>query len=533
MSSKYSEADIVKHLKSLFKLKKLNKGQLEPIIHFANGKHTVLIMPTGGGKSLCFQLPLLLREGLGIVISPLLALINDQVGKLRKLDVDVVAVHSNQSVDEMQEAIDSIAAGLGKILYVSPERFVSDSFLEMIQGRKIAGIAIDEAHCIDQWGFNFRPSYLELKSAIKKLGTRIPLMATTATATINTQKVIIENLGIGSAKLFKESIQRKNIFYEVYHLRSRRENPDQPRKRDFLEQVLLKHRGQSGIIYVPTRASTQTLWKRAKYLGVDAIAYHAGLHRKVRSDREKYFMDNECVAFATIAFGMGIDKSNVRFVAHYGLPENIERFHQESGRCGRDGKPAFSYVISGPSDLLNLHFNMQGKGYENGVLEKKKTELSSLEEFLFTKRCRQKILLSYFGETLARNCGRCDNCKAPTIDLDRSTSIQSGSKLQVESRESGIRTSIVGLGYYQADKLISSRKILEGSLLDLVREPDNPYDGNAVSVEYKKVKVGHLSRALAASLSERIDGGIDYVARVMDVSIRHGRAAIIVVIEPK
>jgi ATP-dependent DNA helicase RecQ len=533
MASKYSETDIVKHLKSLFKLKKLNEGQLEPILHFANGNHTVLIMPTGGGKSLCFQLPLLLREGLGIVISPLLALINDQVEKLRKLDIDVVTVHSNQSVDEMEETTESVAAGSGKILYVSPERFISDSFLEKIQGRKIAGIAVDEAHCIDQWGFDFRPSYLELKSAIKKLGTRIPIMATTATATSNTQKLIIEKLGIKSGHLFKSSIQRKNIFYDVHHLASRRDNPDQPRKRDFLEWILLNHCGQSGIVYVPTRANTQTLWRRAKDLGVDAVAYHAGLHRKVRSAREKYFMENNCVAFATIAFGMGIDKPNVRFVAHYGLPENIERFHQESGRCGRDGKPAFSYVISGPSDLLNLEFKIQGKGYDDSLLKKKKDELKSLEEFLFTKKCRQKILLGYFDETLTRNCGSCDNCKASIIDLSRSATVQLRSKRRGRPREIGIRTSIVGLGYYQADKLISSRKILEGSLLDLVREPDNPHDGNAVSVEYKKVKVGHLSRALAASLSERIDGGIDYVARVMDVSIRHGRAAIIVVIEPK
>ena len=533
MVPKFSETDIVKHLKSVFKLKKLNEGQLEPILHFANGKHTVLIMPTGGGKSLCFQVPLVLREGLGIVVSPLLALINDQVNKLKRLDIDAVTIHSNQSIDEIQSTIKSIASGAGEILYVSPERFTSESFLEMVRHRKIAGIAIDEAHCIDQWGSTFRPSYLELQSTIRKLSGKFPVMAVTATATSSTQKVIIESLGIKTATLFKRSIQRKNIFYEVHHVASRRENPDQPRKQDFLEWILLNHRGQSGIVYAQTRANTRTLWRRASALGVNAIFYHGGLHRQIRSAREKYFMENECVAFVTTAFGMGIDKPNVRFVACYGSPDNLEEIHQESGRCGRDGKLAFSYIISSPSDLLNLRFKIKGKGYEDNVLERKKKELISLENFLFTKRCRQKILLSYFGENLARNCGSCDNCKVPIIDLSRSIDIQVNSRRRARSRETGIRTSIVGLGYYQADKLIGSKKIVEGSLLDLVREPDNPYDGNAVSVEYKEMKVGHLSRALAESLSEQIDGGTDYVARVVDVSMRHGRASIIVVIEAK
>lgn len=533
MASKFSERDVVKHLKSVFKLKKLNEGQLDPILHFANGKHTVLIMPTGGGKSLCFQVPLLLREGLGIVVSPLLALINDQVDKLKRLDIDAVAIHSNQSLDEIQSTIKSVASGAGEILYVSPERFTSESFLEMVRHRKIAGIAIDEAHCIDQWGSTFRPSFLELESTIKKLIGKPPVMAVTATATSSTQKVIIESLGIKTATVFKRSIQRKNIFYEVHHVASRRENPDQPRKQDFLEWILLNHRGQSGIVYAQTRANTRILWRRARALGVNAIFYHGGLHRQVRNAREKYFMENECVAFVTTAFGMGIDKPNVRFVACYGSPDNLEEIHQESGRCGRDGKPAFSYVISSPSDLLNMEFKIQGKGYDDNLLKRKKNELKSLEEFLLTKKCRQKILLGYFDEKLTSDCGNCDNCKASIIDLGRSGAAQSHSRRRSRSKEIGIRTSIVGLGFYQADKLIWSKKIIAGTLLDLVREPDNPFDNNAVSVEYKKLKVGHLSRALAASLSEKIDGGTDYMARVADVSMRYGRASIIVVIEPK
>jgi ATP-dependent DNA helicase RecQ len=378
------------------------RGQQADIVgHVIAGADAIVLMPTGGGKSVCYQLPALCRAGVGIVVSPLIALMRNQVEALRQLGVRAAALNSSLDAAERSQVRADLRGGRLDLLYVAPERLVSADFMDMLGDVPIALFAIDEAHCISQWGHDFRPEYMQLAT----LGTRfpgVPRLALTATADPQTREDIRRRLDLGSARLFLASFDRPNIFYNIA-LKT------EPKKQ--LLTFLKTHQGESGIVYCLSRATVDetAAWLRAQ--GVNALAYHAGLDSGMRNRHQDAFLAEEgLVLVATIAFGMGIDKPDVRFVAHLDLPSSLEAFYQETGRAGRDGMPAETLLLYGLQDVtLRRRMIDQGDAPE----EVKRVERSKLDALLGvceTAACRRRAILAHFGETPPATCGHCDNC---------------------------------------------------------------------------------------------------------------------------
>ncbi|MBI9041865.1 DNA helicase RecQ [Lutibacter sp.] len=361
-------------------------------------KDNLVIMPTGGGKSICFQLPALLFEGVTLVISPLIALMKDQVDGLNANGIAADFYNSSQEKFEQEAIFDKVVAKEIKLLYVAPE---SLSFLENILNENyISCIAIDEAHCISSWGHDFRPSYQQL-NFFKKLLPNTPIIALTATADKATRKDILEQLSIPKAIQFLSSFDRKNIELEV--------RPANDRVSQIIK-FIKKKPSEAGIIYCLSRKSTEQLAEKLRQNGINAKSYHAGLNFLERTKaQEDFIYDKTQVVCATIAFGMGIDKSNVRWVIHYNMPKNIEGYYQEIGRCGRDGLDAKALLFHSYSDVIQLRKFMSGASNEEVQVAK----LERMKQFSEATTCRRKILLSYFGELLSENCGNCDVCKNP------------------------------------------------------------------------------------------------------------------------
>ncbi len=361
-------------------------------------KDNLVIMPTGGGKSICFQLPAILFDGLTLVISPLIALMKDQVDGLKANGVTADFYNSSQEKFEQEDIFDKVFNKEIKLLYVAPE---SLSLLENILSETyISCIAIDEAHCISSWGHDFRPSYQQL-GFLKQQLPNTPIIALTATADKATRKDILQQLNIPKATQFLSSFDRKNIALEV--------RPANDRVLQIIK-FINKKPNEAGIIYCLSRKSTEQLAEKLKQNGINATAYHAGLNFLQRTKaQENFIYDKTQVVCATIAFGMGIDKSNVRWVIHYNMPKNIEGYYQEIGRCGRDGMTAKAILFHSYSDVIQLRKFMSGAGNEDVQIAK----LERMKQFSEATTCRRKILLSYFGELLSENCGNCDVCKNP------------------------------------------------------------------------------------------------------------------------
>ncbi len=384
------------------------RGDQEAIVaDVLAGRDVLAIMPTGAGKSICYQLPALMRPGTGIVISPLIALMEDQVRALKAAGVRAATLNS-QSADAGQVWRD-MADGQLDLLYVSPERALTDGFGTLLARTEIALIAIDEAHCVSQWGHDFRPEYRRLRGLCDSLAG-VPRIALTATADRETRGDIAVQLGITPDRIRLSGFDRPNIRYEVAG-------------RDHLRRQLLAflagQAGQAGIIYAPTRAATETICGWLTEAGIRARPYHAGLDAITRSRHQADFVTAEdMVMVATIAFGMGIDKPDVRFVAHAGLPKSIEAYYQETGRAGRDGDPAVAHLIWGGEDVARLRaFIAAGEGSEAHKASETR-RMNALIAFLDTAACRRAALLRYFGETPAERCGNCDNCLNPPSLVD-------------------------------------------------------------------------------------------------------------------
>ena len=390
-------------LKTHFGYDSFRPNQLEIIQHVLSGKDTLAIMPTGGGKSLCYQLPALAQQGVAIVISPLIALMKDQVDALKGNGVSAAFYNSSQDQQTQQDILESLMAGTLKLLYVAPESIWG--ITNYLEKSIISLIAVDEAHCISSWGHDFRPAYTKLKRLQLEFPGS-PIIALTATADKATQEDIVNQLGVPKATKFISSFDRPNLYLDV--------RPGQQR----LQQIFkfIGSRGlQSGIIYCLSRKNTETLATKLKAKGYDAKAYHAGLTPELRSSiQEDFINDRTPIIVATVAFGMGIDKSNVRWVIHYNMPKNIEGYYQEIGRGGRDGLKAHALLFYSYADVMQLRKFAEGTQTQEIQIAK----LERMQQFAEALSCRRKALLNYFGEFITEDCGNCDICKNPPTYFD-------------------------------------------------------------------------------------------------------------------
>ncbi|KTC65902.1 Superfamily II DNA helicase (plasmid) [Legionella adelaidensis] len=400
-------------LKKYYGFDSFRSSQEEIINDLTAGSDILVLMPTGGGKSLCYQIPSLLREGVGIVVSPLIALMEDQVSALKTLGIKAAYYNSSLNASESKEVLSNLHRGDLNLLYVAPERLLSESFLSRLQECPIALFAIDEAHCISQWGHDFRPEYAAL-GVLKKRFPTVPIIALTATADKQTQQDIVQKLHF-IPKQYIASFNRPNIYYQVIA-----KNKPFHQLITFLE----KEKQQSGIIYCGTRATVERVTEKLIECGHKARAYHAGLMHKERKEVQHLFRyDQIDIVVATIAFGMGIDKPNVRFVIHVDLPKNIESYYQETGRAGRDGMPSKALLLYEPGDSARIRVFIEGLSQE----EQKKIEhhkLNHMLAFAEASACRRQVLLQYFNETFASKCNYCDICDNPPEMTDATINAQ-------------------------------------------------------------------------------------------------------------
>lgn len=390
------------------------RGQQGEIVdHVINGGSCCVLMPTGSGKSLCYQIPSLGRDGVGIVISPLIALMDDQVNALRELGVNAAAIHSGMGRDDIIAVYDDLRDGVLDLLYIAPERLMAANFLEMLRNVQVALFAIDEAHCISQWGHDFRPEYRQLFT-LREEFPHVPCIAVTATADAPTRKDIIEKLNL--PRLFVAEFDRPNIHYTV----SVKDNPS----RQLLDFLKTRGDDESGIVYCLSRKKVEETAMLLNTNGYKALPYHAGMDAGMRRlHQDKFLKEESTIIVATIAFGMGINKPDVRFVAHMDLPKNIEAYYQETGRAGRDGLPATAWMVYGMQDVA-----LQRQMIENSDMpeEQKRVvrhKLNALLSYCETAQCRRQILLNYFGDDKPP-CGNCDVCENPPKTFDGTVAAQ-------------------------------------------------------------------------------------------------------------
>jgi ATP-dependent DNA helicase RecQ len=402
-------------LRHVFGYDSFRGEQAQVVSHVADGGDALVLMPTGGGKSLCYQLPALLRDGTAIVVSPLIALMQDQVEALHQLGVRAAFLNSSQDAAEAAATERQLLDGALDLLYVAPERLLTPRFLSLLDRSRVALFAIDEAHCVSQWGHDFRPEYRQL-TTLHERWPQVPRIALTATADAPTRREIVERLALENARQFVSSFDRPNIRYAVAQKHDSRRQ-----LLDFLDG----HAGESGIVYCLSRRKVEATAAALVERGIDALPYHAGLDAGVRAANQRRFLREEGVVMvATIAFGMGIDKPDVRFVAHMDLPKSLEGYYQETGRAGRDGEAAEAWLAYGLGDavLLQKMIETSDAGDERKRLERRK--LDALIGFCESTGCRRQTLLGYFGEAHPGACGWCDNCQQPPQSWDGTIAAQ-------------------------------------------------------------------------------------------------------------
>ncbi len=396
-------------LQEVFGYAEFRGHQDEIVAHVAGGGDALVLMPTGGGKSLCYQIPALLRPGVGVVVSPLIALMQDQVAALHEAGVRAEFLNSSLGWAEAQAVERRARAGELDLLYLAPERLLTERGLALLDDLPLALFAIDEAHCVSQWGHDFRPDYIGL-SVLAERYPSVPRIALTATADAATRREIVQRLKLEDARLFLESFDRPNIRYRI----TEKDNP----RRQLLRFITEEHAGEAGIVYCLSRKAVEETAQMLADQGVKAVAYHAGFQAADREARQNRFIEEDGVVMvATIAFGMGIDKPDVRFVAHIDLPKSLEGYYQETGRAGRDGLPADAWMVYGLADVVQQRRLIEQSDAEEVYRRVAGTKLDAILGLCETLQCRRQYLLEYFGEPSVP-CGNCDNCLEPPVQWD-------------------------------------------------------------------------------------------------------------------
>ncbi|HLU05869.1 MAG TPA: DNA helicase RecQ [Woeseiaceae bacterium] len=401
--------DIHRILREVFGFTRFQGKQEAAITTALAGRDSLVLMPTGGGKSLCYQVPALVREGVAVVVSPLIALMQDQVAALTESGVQAAYLNSTLSYTEQREVLLNLREGRLKLFYVAPERLLQEQTLSLLTSLPVSLIAIDEAHCVSQWGHDFRTDYLALNE-LARLFPGTPRMALTATATAKTRQEIVERLALRDPLIFVSGFDRPNIRYLVQAKSDARSQ---------LLRFLAGHRKEAGIVYCLSRKKTESTAGWLQSQGFEALPYHAGLPGDVRAAHQRRFLNEDAVIIvATIAFGMGIDKPDVRFVAHLDLPKSIESYYQETGRAGRDGQPADAWMVYGLQDVVRLRQMMDESAAAEEYKRNERLKLDSLLGWCEVTTCRRRSLLEYFGDRQEDSCGNCDICLTPPVTWD-------------------------------------------------------------------------------------------------------------------
>ena len=468
-----TKLDLNKELKSLFGFSKFKGDQKLIISSLLNKKSLMVIMPTGAGKSLCFQLPALLSEGTALVVSPLIALMKNQVDVIRGISSsDGVAHVLNSSLNNSQvnNVKNDIIKGNTKLLYVAPESLAKEDYIEFLSKINISFLAVDEAHCISEWGHDFRPEYRNLKSILDRINNKIPIIALTATATSKVQDDIVKNLGIKNAEVFKSSFNRPNLFYEI-------KQKTEDVNKDIIS-FIKQREGKSGIIYCLSRKNVNELSQVLQLNNINALPYHAGLDSKVRVKNQDMFLMEECdVIVATIAFGMGIDKPDVRYVIHHDIPKSLESYYQETGRAGRDGGEGHCLAFYSHKDIEKLEKFMSGK-----TVAEQEQSFSLLDEmaaYAETSMSRRKFLLNYFGEDFDELKGEGalmdDNMKNPKPKKKVNDEVTTVIKLIQHTKEQYRTKDLVAYITGKENNLLRSHKVIENKLFGCGKEKDSVF----------------------------------------------------------
>ena len=410
-----AESDAARVLATVFGYESFRGDQQAIVEHVIGGGDALVLMPTGGGKSLCYQVPALVRQGVGIVISPLIALMQDQVDALTELGVRAAFLNSTQDWQDSREVEQAFLAGELDLLYVAPERLLTDRCLQLLSRGNLALFAIDEAHCVSQWGHDFRPEYLGL-SMLHERWPNVPRIALTATATDVTRTEIAERLALGDARHFVASFDRPNIRYQIVE--------KQEVRKQLLQLLRQEHAGDAGIVYCLSRNKVDETAEFLCAQGIEALPYHAGLGAAIRAKNQSRFLrEDGIVMVATIAFGMGIDKPDVRFVAHIDMPKSVEGYYQETGRAGRDGTPATAWLAYGLQDVVQQRRMIDESSGDDAFRRRLGSQLDAMLGLCETITCRRQRLLQYFGQNMS-GCGNCDNCLVPPEAWDGTVAAQ-------------------------------------------------------------------------------------------------------------